>query len=559
MKKKLNLFILIFFIILLIGCSKNNESLKNTEENSTFIIMDYENYNSDGYKINEFCIKRENEKVSKISNDPWLDFGFVYSNEEEYFLYVDYSGNLQMISKNNFKRIIGKNVAIKEDNKYNSDFGCVERFSYFLIPSSKNIEKSFGTSKNGKTIGYIDSELNFFISKNKNSRKHIDNNVTSFTIDYFGENIYYIKSSNELYLYKNGKSQKITDNVKNFLISKDGNNIAWIDNKHDIYVENISTNDKYKLCNYKKGTYVILCDDNSILYTKVIHNESKDLYRYSNSKSKKIASNIIGFSQYKNIIYYIDKENNLFEMDIKANYKKNKIKSNIKKFVLSDSKIYFLDYNNDIYKKENDKKIEKIASDVSEDYIIIDDNVVYKKDNSIYINTEKIAEKIKAFSFNSSYIAYVDAKDQVHVYNVKNKEDSIQIKDVKKHSRIYFGNNFLYQTNLAVDNIEGYYCAEEDFFIDNKRGKLVELKKNNEVIFFFDDNTKKEYFYEEEDGDGYISDEIFFRIKNKSLKIKLYYTLSSGALSEEVCDLRKISRDEFYKKLDEIRLVNEKN
>lgn len=560
MKKKFTLFILIFSFILLIIYIKYNKNLKNIEENGTIIIMNYEKgYNYENpdlyeYSINEFYIKKENQKISKISNDTWLDFGFVYLNGKDNFLYVDSYRNLRIVSKNNFNRIIGKNIAIREDNKYNLDFGYIEKFGYFLNPYSKDIKKSFGASKNGKTIGYIDSKLDFFISKNGNARKYISDNVTSFTIDYFGKNVYYTKDKNKLYLYKNGNSQKITDDIKNFLISKDGNNVIWIDSNYDIYFKNIETNNKYKICNDKNGIYAIINDDNSILYTKV-NSKSKDLFRFSNNKNQKIVSDVIGFLQYKNIIYYIDEENNLFEIDIENNYKKNKIKSNIKKFVLFDSKIYFLDYNNDVYKKENNKKIENVASDVSDDYVILDDNVVYKKNNLIYINNKKISDKIKAFTFNSHYIAYVDIKDQVHVYNVKNKKDSIQIKDAKKHSRIYLGNNFLYQTNINTEDIKGYYCTQEDFFINNKRGRLVKFEKNNKIIFFFDDNTKQEYFYEKDGKVGYISEGISFFIKNKSLEIELEYFISYDRSSIS-CNLKMISKNEFDKKLNEIKLIN---
>ena len=137
MKKKLNLFILGLFIILLTGCSKKDENFKNIQDDGTLIAINYENSNLNNFGKSEIYIKEENKKISRISNDAILSFGFTYLNNKNNFLYVDNNGNLQITSKNNFKQIIGENIALKENNKYDSSFGYIERFGYFLNPKFK--------------------------------------------------------------------------------------------------------------------------------------------------------------------------------------------------------------------------------------------------------------------------------------------------------------------------------------------------------------------------------------------------------------------------------------
>lgn len=568
MKKYIYIFLVAICLILLIGCNK-----KAIKEDGTLILQNQEVISCYNYKSfedpdfftedlyeNQFFIKKENKKVSEITDDAMFNFDYIYLNEENKFLYVDRYKGLNIISKNNIKNIVGENVAIEENCPYDLDFGCIDRFNSFLYPETKIKNKAYGASKNGKTIAYIDLNLDFFIIKDDSARKHIDKNVSSFTLDYFGENVYYIKNENQLYLYKNKENKKIATGVKNFFISKDGNNVVWIDNNYNVYTKNISDNTINKICNSKDGVYAVIGYDNSIIYTK---GNSKTLYRYLNQKNIKIASDVIGFCQYKNKIYYINVKNNLFEIDLKDNYKKSKIRSNIKNFVLSNSKLYFLDYDKNIYKKENNKSLTKIASNVDEDYAIIENDVVYKKDDAIYVNNKKIADRVKAFCFNSSYIAYVDSKDRVHIYDVKNKKDSIQIKNAKKYAKIYLGNNFLYKPTLEFDNINkivGYWYSDEPFNFDNKKGNLIKFEPNNKVTIFYSDNTKKSYdlTIDKEYGCLYFtklntSGEVEFYIKDiefKKIRLIINDKRSYGY------DFQKISDNEASKKINEIKLMN---
>lgn len=572
MKKYIYIFLVATCLILLVGCNKKD--IKYIKEDGTLILQNQEVVSGYNYKSfenpdfftenlykNQFFIKKENKKVSEITDDAMFNFDYIYLNQENKFLYVDRYKDLNIISKNNIKNTIGEDVAIEENCSYDLDFGCIDRFNSFLYPEIKIKNKAYGTSKNGKTIAYIDLNLDFFIIKDNSARKHIDKNVSSFTLDYFGENVYYIKNKNQLYLYRNKQSKKIASGVKNFFISKDGNNVVWIDNNYNVYTKNVSDNTINKICNSKDGIYAVIGDDNSIIYTK---GNSKTLYRYLNQKNIKIDSDIIGFCQYKNKIYYINVGNNLFEIDIKDNYKKSNIKSNIKNFILSNSKLYFLDYDNNIYKKENNENLTKIASNVDEDYSIIENDIVYKKYNAIYVNNKKIADRVKAFCFNSSYIAYVDSKDRVHIYDVKNKKDSIQIKNAKKYAKIYLGNNLLYKSTLEFDNINeiaGYWYSEEPFNFDNKKGNLIKFEPNNKVTFFYNDNTKKSYDLTIDKDYGCLyfsklntSDEISFTIRDIELK-KISLIINNIKYSYGY-DFKKISNDEASKKINEIKLMN---
>ncbi|MGN1032154.1 MAG: PDZ domain-containing protein [Intestinibacter sp.] len=499
------LLFLIIFTVLLVGCNKDTNNINFTE--SSTLIMTKENSLLDG-SSRDFFVKSKEGEICKVPyySDEEI---YTYLQNSDSFLYIDQEKNLQKVNNSGQSELIGTNVVLDKMEDVNKnyldfveyrDFGYMPNISESLYPN--DFEKSYGASMNGKTIAYIDSNLNLYVKKDDKDCKKVDSCVTSFTIDYTGEYVYYLKNSEELYVYHNDEFTKIANNVNQFLISKNGEKVIWLSLELKMYIKDLSEGDKNEICAGEQAISAKIYDD-TVLYLRNTSDDRLDLYLYSKGKSEFIESDVFMFSQDKEKIYYIDSENNLWETDANDLSKKNKIKIDVMEFKIEDSVLYFLDNDSNLYKKEENKDYIQIANDVAVDgYTIVDGNIIYKNNrNQIFVNDENIGDCKYGFCFNSSYVAYIDKQNQVHIYDAKNKKDSIEIEDAKKYSSIYLGDKPLYQYYFSLEDIQGYWnSVDGNFILNGQNVKMLEFKDCDQslneckLVAYFYNNTNEEHY-----------------------------------------------------------------
>lgn len=481
--KKL-LILLAFISLAIVGCNKN-EAVKVVEDNTLIMTKS----NSD-LSTSNLYMKGQDGQETKLSNNLMYNEGSYYEdvyylNGENKCLYVDEDRNLQMVSEDGEKEKIGSDVAstdyiLDQDNYY----GNMESSLETLTPSG------FGASKDGSTIIYVNYEGNLYMKKSGEAEKEkISSEVTAFQIDITGEHIYYIKNGYDLYVYTNGESEKISSDASQFKISDNGKFIAWTNSESELYIRNLDSEDKEKLSSDTSDLYSsIICDDGSVVYLS-----DGELYIYTNGDKQKVASDVIDFCKNDKKICYLNNDQDLYEISTDKTGEKNKIHSDVMDIEIFDSTLYFTDEDMNLFKMQDGKDAEKVGNDlISVSYYnVVDGNLVYmKSDNSIYLNDKKIVSNSKGFTYNSVCFGYVDQKNQVHVYNFKDKKDSVQIKNAKKYSYIYLGNKILYSNELEPKDLEGYWK-----FTDEEVNRVGAEFKGNKIIIYGTKDYKQELKY----------------------------------------------------------------
>ena len=480
--KKL-LILLTFISLAIVGC--NNEQTEKVVEDNTLIMTK----KSTDSTTSDFYIKTEGGDETKLGNDLMTDENgyfesIYYLDGKNKCLYVDDNRNLQIISEDGSKEKIGSDVAssynIANQENY---YGNMESYFEIFAPSG------FGISKDGQIVVYMNYEGDLYMKKFGDDKEKIASDVTAFEIDNVGKNIYYLKNGYDLYLYSNGENEKISSNVEKFRISDSGKIVTWLNSEYELYMRNLDSEDKEKLSSDTSELYsAIICNDGSVIYSS-----DGELYIYANGEKEKLASDIMRFCKNDKKIYYLNADGDLY--GISANKgEKNKIHTDVIDIRIFDSSLYFIDEDRNLFKVQDDRDAEKLANDLMnvDYYNVVDGNLVYQKsDKSIYLNDKKVVSNSKGFAFNSVCFGYVDEKNQVHIYNFKDKKDSVEIKNAKKYSEIYLGNNFLYSNQLEPSDLEGYWKYE----IDDPLDLAVEFKGEDKFIMYGTDDYKQEFTY----------------------------------------------------------------
>lgn len=541
MLKKKYLIIMVF-TLLLTGCKSEKikqVNVKTKDTDNTFIMV--KNEESNGELLSEFYVKYEGKDKNKIaSNIPAYNM-FEYLEGKQSMLIQDYENNLVKYDSEGEKEIIGKE----------------------LIDS--NLESiSYKVSSNNETVAYLTDDESLYIKEKDKDKDKVANNVWNYEIDATGKYIYYINNENNLYMYNDGKNEKIASDVYSFKISNNGETVVFLNNEENLYVKNINNEDKEKINSgmveissvniYENGIVTFLNDFDYDDY-------KGELYIYNGTDKNKIASDVIQYIKKDDKFYFINEEGILYEKAL-GDDKSNKLLSDVEYMEDIKDGIVYINKDGNIYSKQDNKDAIKLGKNIMSKELLNVANgeeIIYlTENNDLFIGDNKIAQEVINYVFNSEIISYVTKNKEVHSYNLKDKKDTIEIKNAKDYSYIYLEDQLIFSNSLEPYELAGFWEVTPPIDYESEK-YVLEFSGNTKLIFHNTDGQKNTTTYKVEN-----SSENYMNIKTKdddtSITIerkddKKIYIYIEDFLEEGI----KISKSEADKIINKKSKLEDKN
>lgn len=468
-------FIPLICTMLLAGCSntKGNDSQVKGADN-TFVMLKDVSGEDDTYYTSDVYIKYEGKDEEKIASGIYRDSIREYLEGDNSIIMQDKENNLYKYSSDGDKEKIGTDLME-------------------ILSISETDTTPYEVSSNNETIAYITSDESLYIKYPNKDKEKVASSVYYYEVDNTGNYLYYLNLENELYVYDNkGEKNKISSDVQSFIISDSGEKVAFLTNDEILYTKNIGSDEKIKINSgaidiYSVGFY----DDDSITYLNDYNGEKGELYIYPKKDDKsKIASDIKLYGRIDDKFYYINSEDVLCEKMINED-KSTTIASDVQDIILIDNGIIYINKDGDIYTKENNKEAVKIGNNImdTDKISIVDDNeIVYlMKDNELFRGKDKIATEVLNYVSNSKIVAYVTKNKEIHSYNIKSKQDKVEISDAKSYSQIYLEDQFLFSNTLEPYEVAGFWKVNSE--MDGEY--ILEFSGSNKLIRYFSEGNKE--------------------------------------------------------------------
>ena len=162
-------------------------------------------------------------------------------------------------------------------------------------------------SEDENVILYIPENNSLYMKKGNNDRVKIGDNVENFNMDETGQIICYKDDAANLYLYKNGKKEKISSDVMNFIIIN--GSVYYRDFNAMVYL-------------YKNGKTTPISQDayNNAL-SRLEESKPYNLYEKNGTLylgGKKVADKVVNYAGNLAEIAYITTDNKLYVYNIKT-------------------------------------------------------------------------------------------------------------------------------------------------------------------------------------------------------------------------------------------------
>ena len=525
--------------LMLTGCkSESIKQINNKKQDTdnTFIMI--KNEESGDELLSEIYVKYEGKDKNKIaSNIPAYNM-IDYLEGKKSMLIQDDENNLVKYDSEGEKETIGKEL-IGSDTE--------------AIP--------YKVSSNNETVAYLTDDESLYIKEKDKDKDKVANNVWNYEIDNTGKYVYYVNNENNLYIYSDGNSEKIASDVYSFKISNNGETVVFLNSEDNLYVKNINSEDKEKI---NSGTVEIssvkIYEDGIVTFLSDFDYEDYkgELYIYNGTDKSKIASDVIQYIKKGDKFYFINEDGTLYEKSL-GDEKSNKVLSDVEYMRSINGGIVYINKDGNIYSKQDSKEAIKIGKNImSKELLNIanGEEIIYlTENNDLFVGENKIAQEVINYVYNSEIIAYVTKNKEVHSYNLKDKKDTIEIKNAKDYSYIYLEDQLVFSNSLEPYELAGFWEVISP--IDYEK-YVLEFSGNNKMIHYSIGGEKNTTTYKVEySSEDYMSiitkDGMYMNIERKDDK---NITISFDDILEEGIKISKSEADKIINKKSKVEGEN---
>lgn len=383
------LFMVLGLVLICTGCTKNNSKSSQNKGDNSLILLKSDEDNSDG--MTDVYIKTQGKDEEKIASDIPIDTKRDYISGEQSILIQDKENNLYKYNLKKEKEKLASDLISGELNSYKF-IPSSKTMAYISSENSlyvkydgKDKEKIandvvlYKISQDGKYIYYVNTDEELYLYKENEDKEKISTDIKSFDIINNKGDVIFINNDDNLYL----KSLDKNDKVK---ISSDVSNLWGVksDDEDIMYISEYNYKDlKGELYLYKNGTSEKIASDiRSYRYRDnkfYFINSDDELYEKEVGKdeSKKIKSDIDYISLIKDGIVFRNSDGDIY---VKKNNKEdekigNDMKENSNLSIINDDKLLYIKSSGELFLDKD-----KIASDVI-GYSFNSENIVYSTQN----------------------------------------------------------------------------------------------------------------------------------------------------------------------------------
>ncbi|EQF24161.1 YARHG domain protein [Clostridioides difficile CD160] len=383
------LFMVLGLVLICTGCTKNNSKSSQNKGDNSLILLKSDEDNSDG--MTDVYIKTQGKDEEKIASDIPIDTKRDYISGEQSILIQDKENNLYKYNLKKEKEKLASDLISGELNSYEF-IPSSKTMAYISSENSlyvkydgKDKEKVandvvlYKVSQDGKYIYYVNTDEELYLYKENEDKEKISTDIKSFDIINNKGDVIFINNDDNLYLKNLDKNDKVK-------ISSDVSNLWGVkSNDEDImYISEYNYKDlKGELYLYKNGTSEKIASDiRSYRYRDnkfYFINSDDELYEKEVGKdeSKKIKSDIDYISLIKDGIVFRNSDGDIY---VKKNNKEeekigNDMKENSNLSIINDDKLLYIKSSGELFLDKD-----KIASDVI-GYSFNSENIVYSTQN----------------------------------------------------------------------------------------------------------------------------------------------------------------------------------
>ncbi|MER0282759.1 YARHG domain-containing protein [Clostridioides difficile] len=383
------LFMVLSLVLICTGCTKNNSKNSQDKRDNSLILLKRDEDNSDG--MTDVYIKTQGKDEEKIASDIPIDTKKDYINGEQSILIQDKENNLYKYNLKKEKEKLASDLISSELNSYefipsSKTMAYISsENSLYVKYNGKDKEKIandvvlYKISQDGKYIYYVNTDEELYLYKENGDKEKISTDIKNFDIINNKGDVIFINNDDNLYL----KSLDKNDKVK---ISSDVSNLWGVksDDEDIMYISEYNYKDlKGELYLYKNGkSEKIASDVRSYRYRNnkfYFINSDDELYEKEVGKdeSKKIKSDIDYISLINDGIVFINSDGDIYiKKDNKEEEKiGNDMKENSNLSIINNDKLLYIKSSGELFLDK-----EKIASDVI-GYSFNSENIVYSSKN----------------------------------------------------------------------------------------------------------------------------------------------------------------------------------
>ncbi|MDB3083479.1 hypothetical protein C4097_02770 [Clostridioides difficile] len=425
------LFMVLSLVLICTGCTKNNSKNSQDKRDNSLILLKRDEDNSDG--MTDVYIKTQGKDEEKIASDIPIDTKRDYINGEQSILIQDKENNLYKYNLKKEKEKLASDLISSELNSYEF-IPSSKTMAYISSENSlyvkydgKDKEKIandvvlYKISQDGKYIYYINTDEELYLYKENGDKEKISTDIKNFDIINNKGDVIFINNDDNLYL----KSLDKNDKVK---ISSDVSNLWGVksDDEDIMYISEYNYKDlKGELYLYKNGkSEKIASDVRSYRYRNnkfYFINSDDELYEKEVGKdeSKKIKSDIDYISLINGGIVFINSDGDIYiKKDNKEEEKiGNDMKENSNLSIINNDKLLYIKSSGELFLDK-----EKIASDVI-GYSFNSENIVYSSKNKEvhFYNMKTKKDKVEMSSIQKYSEIYLE-NELIYSKNLEPKD-----------------------------------------------------------------------------------------------------------------------------------------
>lgn len=527
----------IIFLIMVMGCSAVVVSDKSSNvavvEDYFFLVETQEEEKEWGNLYYQQLGKERKKMAGNVLNG-----AFRYSPVNKTLIYVDKEKNLHLQLDDQGTQLV-----------------TTEVWPYFFELAADG--SAFTFFRDGESI-------DFYVQAVGQEREKINSPLwAEQKLMADGSGVFYITDDSQLYLKKlAGEKEKIASDVDFFHVSGNGQTVVYL-NKEGLYLRHLTQDDQRKLTDKAVVNSKISWDGQKTLFLADYNYVAGkgELFAFKdNQASAWVASDITDFAmdEQGETVYYLNDDQILLKKNLTTDESK-RIGNNVLHFIVNfpQKLVAYLDGENNLFVIKGQQDSEKVAEHV-QSYSFYGDTVVYLNDDDQLmakkIGQEKqlIAADVLGYQVatNMTSICYYNKKDELYL-QVGSKTPVLMLEDLKKYQQIYFSNMLIYENNLTLRDLVGFWQEKEnDLLLEIRNDGQLKITdgdewlevKVEEVVSATETNLELMVVHE----DGYYHDSIICEInKDNQLIIDEFF-------------FTKINREEFTNKLAALELLQEK-
>ncbi|WP_428909681.1 TcaA NTF2-like domain-containing protein [Niallia sp. Krafla_26] len=336
-------------------------------------------------------------------------------------------------------------------------------------------EWSYSFSSDGSKVFYLTTDSSLYMKKAGEDRTKLASDVYEYKLAADEESIYVLDAENELstITFKDETETEVASDVISFTVS---DHAIVYTNKDGMLYKVHAEGEKEKLSKMEIVSPDVSYDTSTITYLEEYNFEKGygELYiQFENGEREKVASDISEqlLTPDGSKVYYITSDDilNVYHVDKKE---KVKLGSDVESYRVDEDHLVYLNHDGDLYQSNGNGEPVKVGTDI-EEYGLLGKGDVYflTKDKNLFFQ-EKGKEKTKAISdienlyVRNGFFYYLTMDNKIGYLTADGEKPEVLLEELQDYSIIYAEEYLLYQKQLKLADLKGYWFnAKYNFFL----------------------------------------------------------------------------------------------